>query len=345
LTISVSDTGVGIPPEEKQSVFDAFHQAGTSTKGVKEGTGLGLAITKRLVEEHGGRIWVESDLGRGTRLTFTIQGSRRSEDLTPDRGGTPPALRSRVVPLVLVVDDQASVRDLLRSWLEPAGYQVITAGSSSEALAKAAELSPDAVTLNVLGSGQGGWDALYTLKHTPATASIPIVAVTAAGGPNGLALGAAEYLAKPIERDMLLQTIRRHIGPCSNDPAKVLVVDDEPQARELLNEILEGGGYLPVLTGNGKEALAALMRIPVNAVLLDLVMPEMDGFEMLLRMQENSALRGIPVLVLTAKELSDGEVELLRRQTIGLFQKGHDWKTQLLADLRRAVGGPEPSPG
>ena len=117
-----------------------------------------------------------------------------------------------------------------------------------------------------------------------------------------------------------------------------MVVDDELSSRELLKETLESDGYLPVLAGSGKEALAVLAQISVNAVLLDLIMPEMDGFEMLLRMKESPTLRSVPVLVLTAKQLSDLETDLLRRQTIGLFHKGLDWKQQLLADLRRAVG-------
>jgi CheY-like chemotaxis protein len=153
----------------------------------------------------------------------------------------------------------------------------------------------------------------------------------------GLALGAAEYLVKPVHKEMLLKAVRRHIGPDSKRVAKVLVVDDEAGVRELLKEMLESDGYVATLAGNGKEALEVLARVPVAAVLLDLTMPEMNGFELLFRMKENSAWRGIPVFVLTAKELSDTEIEMLRRETIGLFQKGEGWKEQLLAGLRQAV--------
>ncbi|MGO4884293.1 MAG: response regulator [Bryobacteraceae bacterium] len=340
ITVSVSDTGVGISVEEQEAIFDAFHQAGATTKGIKEGTGLGLAITKRLVEEHGGRIWVESEPGRGARLSFTMAAGRprleetAAADSVAVETGTP-----RDHPLVLVVDDEPAARELLASWLEPEGYQIVFAGSSSDALAKAAERIPDAITLNMLMPGKGGWDTLYNLKKTPVTAAIPVIVVTVVDEPKiGLALGAAEYLVKPVDKDVLLETVRRYIGPGSNGPAKVLVVDDEAGTRELLKEMLESDGYITVLAANGKDALEALSRISVSAILLDLMMPEMDGFEMLMRLKEDAGLRNIPVMVLTAKDLADNEVEMLRRETIGLFLKDHEWKKQLLADLRRAIG-------
>ncbi|HUE02776.1 MAG TPA: response regulator, partial [Bryobacteraceae bacterium] len=234
---------------------------------------------------------------------------------------------------------EAAARELLASWLEPEGYLLITAASSAEALAKAAEHVPDAITLNMLMPGKGGWDTLYELKKTPVTAAIPVIVVSVVDEPKiGMALGASEYLVKPVDRVVLLETVRRYVGPGSNGPAKVLVVDDEAGTRELLKEILESDGYIPVLAANGREALEALGQISVSAILLDLMMPEMDGFELLLRVKEDPGSRNIPVLVLTAKDLTDNEIEMLRRETIGLFLKDHEWKKQLLADLRRAVG-------
>ena len=340
VTISVSDTGLGIPAEEHEAIFDAFHQAGATTKGLKEGTGLGLAITKRLVEEHGGRIWVESEPGKGARLSFTMpagRGSAMESEREQADAGAVSVNRDR--PLILIVDDEAPARELLASWLEPAGYQFITANSSQEALAKAAEHVPDAITLNMLMPGKGGWDTLYELKKTPITSGIPVIVVTVVDEPKiGLALGAAEYLVKPVDKEVLIEAISRHIGPGSNGPAKVLVVDDEASTRELLKETLESEGYIPVLAANGKEALAALARISVSAILLDLIMPEMDGFEFLLRMKEDPGSRNIPVLVLTAKDLADNEIEMLRHETIGLFQKDREWKKQMLAELQRAIG-------
>ncbi|HUO33315.1 MAG TPA: response regulator, partial [Bryobacteraceae bacterium] len=340
VTLSVSDTGLGIPAEEHEAIFDAFHQAGATTKGLKEGTGLGLAITKRLVEEHGGRIWVESEPGKGARLSFTMPAGRGSAmESESEPVDTAEAVPVRDRPLILIVDDEAPARELLASWLEPAGYQIITASSSREALAKAAEYVPDAITLNMLMPGKGGWDTLYELKKTQVTAGIPVIVVTVVDEPKiGLALGAAEYLVKPVDKEVLIEAMSRHIGPGSNGPAKVLVVDDEADCRELLKEMLESEGYIAVLAGNGREALEALARISVSAILLDLIMPEMDGFEFLVRMKEDPGSRNIPVLVLTGKDLTDNEIEMLRRETIGLFQKDHEWKKQLLAELQRAIG-------
>jgi PAS domain S-box-containing protein len=337
LVVSVGDTGLGIPMEEQEAIFDAFHQVGVTTKGIKEGTGLGLAITKRLVEEHGGRIWVESEPGKGARLSFTVSPGGPLEAPQKEDGRAEPAAPQNH-RRILIVDEEPDARELLVSWLEPEGYELAIAMSSQEVVAKAAELRPDAITLSVLGPGRGGWDTLYELKRSPSTALIPVIVVSVVDEPKiGLALGAAEYLVKPVHKEMLLKAVRRHIGPDSKRVAKVLVVDDEAGVRELLKEMLESDGYVATLAGNGKEALEVLARVPVAAVLLDLTMPEMNGFELLFRMKENSAWRGIPVFVLTAKELSDTEIEMLRRETIGLFQKGEGWKEQLLAGLRQAV--------
>jgi len=262
LTVSVSDTGLGIPIEEQEAVFEAFHQAGATTKGIKEGTGLGLAIARRLVEEHGGRIWVESEPGKGARLSFTMPAGRASaEDAPPEDAGGKGAGAPRAHPMVLVVDDEATARELLASWLEPEGYQLIMAGSSADALAKAAEHVPDAITLNMLMPGKRGWDTLYELKKTAVTAGIPVIVVTVVDEPKiGLALGAAEYLVKPVEKELLLETVRRHIGPGSNGPAKSLLVDDDAGTRALLREMLELDGYTAVPAAIGKETLKDVSR-------------------------------------------------------------------------------------
>ena len=345
LMVTVGDTGMGMPIEEQEAVFEAFHQVGVTAKGIKEGTGLGLAITKRLVEEHGGRIWVESEAGKGARLSFTISLGHLLEAAGREDGPQKHAgLADPAAPQnhrrILIVDEELEARELLVSWLEPEGYELAMATSSREVIARAAELRPDAITLSVLGPGRVGWDTLYELKRSPATALIPVIVVSVVDEPKiGLALGAAEYLVKPVHKEVLLKAIGRHIGPGSNGLAKVLVVDDEAGTRELLKEMLKSDGYVAALAGNGKEALEVLARVPVAAVLLDLMMPEMNGFELLFRMKENSAWRGIPVFVLTAKDLTNREMEMLRSETIGLFQKGEGWKEQLLAALRQAVSG------
>ena len=233
VTLCVSDTGVGIPSEEHEAIFDAFHQAGATTKGMKEGTGLGLAITKRLVEEHGGRIWVESEIGKGARLSFTLPAGRPYPDFgSTTREQEPSAQAARERPLVLVVDDEPAARELLASWLEPEGYRLLMAGSSSDALAKAAEHVPDAITLNMLMPGKRRLGHPLRAQEAAVTATIPVIVVSVVDERKvGLALGAAEYLVKPVDERCALQAIRRYIGPGSNGPAKILVVDDEVTTR------------------------------------------------------------------------------------------------------------------
>jgi PAS domain S-box-containing protein len=200
VAISVIDTGLGIPPEEHESVFEKFYQVGATTKGVREGTGLGLAITKRLVEQHGGKIWVESEPGQGSRFTFTLP--RLQTAIAPERDK----------PLVLIVEDEYTARELLVSYLEPHGYQTATCASADEALRKAVELSPDAITLDLMMPGKNGWKLLREFRKTPQTASIPILVISVLDQEASVqALGASEYLTKPVKKDVFLRALARHV--------------------------------------------------------------------------------------------------------------------------------------
>ncbi len=199
----VADTGIGIPAGEQEAIFESFHQVGTTTKGVREGTGLGLAITKRLIEQHGGAIWVESDLGKGSRFFFTLPVRvMDGEDAAPaDDDET---------PLVLVVEDEGAAQELMVSHLEEAGYRVITVGSGGEAVRSAINLHPDVITLDLLMPGKSGWQTLDELKKTPATTAIPVIIVSVVEErKKGLSVGAADYLVKPVSKERLLETIRR----------------------------------------------------------------------------------------------------------------------------------------
>ena len=198
----VADTGIGIPAGEQEAIFDSFHQVGTTTKGVREGTGLGLAITKRLLEQHGGSMWVESELGKGSRFFFTLP-------LRPVEEETPTADDGQA-PLVLVAEDEGAAQELLVSHLEEAGYRVITVASGSEAVQAAIKLRPDVITLDLLMPGKSGWQTLDELKKTPATATIPVIIVSVVEErKKGLSVGAADYLVKPVSKERLLETIRR----------------------------------------------------------------------------------------------------------------------------------------
>lgn len=337
--ISVSDTGVGIPAEEHEAIFSEFHQVGTTTKGVKEGTGLGLAITKRLVRQHGGRIWVESEPGKGSRFSFTVPMAGELPEAVREMPTAPPVRRRRKKPLILIVDDEPEVRELLVNYLEPEGYETLTAGSGAEAIAKAREVGPDAITLNILMPGKTGWETLWELKKNPTTADIPIIIVSAVDQKEmGFDFGAAEYLVKPVQKRILVGAIRKHLRPRLDGPSTILVVDDELRDLEMMAEVLDSAGYSPLAARGGREALEMLERTRPDAILLDLLMPEVDGFEVIRRIKENPALRDIPIFVLTAKDLTNADIELLTRETRAFFRKGIAWKEELLAQIRKALG-------
>ncbi len=332
--ISVTDNGVGIHPDNLEVVFEEFRQVGESTKGIKEGTGLGLTITRRLVEQHGGKIWVESTLGQGSRFRFTlplgppVTGAHR--DIAVAAPGRGPGAK----PLILVMDDEQAARELLVEYLSSQGYDTATASSPPEALEKAERLLPGAITLNMLE--QGGWEVLWQLKNNPATAAIPIVIVSVVDKRNmAFAMGAAEYLVKPVARQVLLQAVGKWVAPKGRP--RILVVDDDPQALQTMAEVMESAGYLAVPAEGGRQALDIFEHTPPDAVLLDLLMPEVDGFEVIRRMRENPAWREIPVFVLTAKDLTQADIELLERETRGFLRKSVAWKDELLDQVRRAI--------
>ena len=339
--ISVSDTGAGITAEDQKVIFDEFRQVGSTSKGVTEGTGLGLAITRRLVAQHGGKIWVESELGKGSRFSFTLPVGRVVPEPARETAITPPLRSMRAKPLILVVDDERPARELLVSYLAPEGYETVTASSGAEALEKARTLHPDAITLNMLMPGKSGWETLCKLKNTPATAHLPIIIVSVVDQKDmGFALGALEYFVKPIKKEVLVGAIRKHLRPRMDGPSTILVVDDELRDLEMMADVLDSAGYSPLAARGGREALEILERTRPDAVLLDLLMPEIDGFEVIRRIKENPTLHDIPIFVLTAKDLTEVDIALLTRETRAFFRKAHPWKEELLQQVRQAVGQP-----
>jgi len=339
ICISVADTGVGIRPEDHDVIFEEFRQVGETTKGVKEGTGLGLAITKQLVERQGGKIWVESDLGRGSRFSFTLPAAEPLPTAPVPAVLAPRPARTQ--PLLLIVDDEQAARELLVAYLEPEGYRTACAGSSREALEKARELKPDAITLNMLMPGKSGWQTLAKLKSDPVTANIPIVVVTIADEKKkGLSLGAAEYLVKPVSREIVVKAVRKHLNPRATPQPRILVVEDDSATLQMLGDVLHSAGYVAALAKNGKKALDILWKQRVDAILLDLLMPGLNGFEVLRRLKENPRLRQVPVFILTAKDLTEAEAEFLNREACGLFLKERPWKEDLLSQVRQRLSQP-----
>jgi len=342
--ISVSDTGVGIRPEDQQLIFEEFRQAGETTRGVKEGTGLGLAITKRLVERQGGTIRVTSELGKGSCFSFTLPAGRAASQVQPEispKACAVDPLEEGRKPLVLVVDDEPPARELLASYLEGEGYTVTTVGSGAEAVEKACQLRPDAITLDILMPGGSGFGTLSELKKTAETAHIPIIVVSVVDQKEmAFTLGAADYLVKPVQKSVLLAALRKHLRTTSGPANNILVVDDDSETLDVVSETLRSVGYTPHAISSGQEALELLSKVHMDAILLDLMMPEMDGFEVLRKIKDSPELSEIPVFVLTAKDLTETESRLLKQEVHALFRKDTSWKADLLAQLRKAVGKP-----
>jgi signal transduction histidine kinase/CheY-like chemotaxis protein len=338
--ISVTDTGVGIRAEDQAVIFEEFRQVEGPAGTTQEGTGLGLAITKRLVEQQGGGISLESVFGKGSRFTFTLPaGSRGAETPLVNEPPSPSIVigEGREKPLILVIDDEVPARELIASYLE-SEYRIVMAESGAEVVQKARQLRPDAITLDVLMQGGNGFETLVALQKTPETANIPIIIVSIVDQKQvGFALGAADYLVKPIRKPVLLETIRKHVPLQTDDDASILLVDDDPKTLELLEETLRSAGYETQSVQSGARALEVLSSKLVSAVLLDLLMPGMDGFEVIRHVRQEAALKDLPIFVMTAKSLTQDESALLSRETQALFQKDGSWQQQLIAEVGRVV--------
>jgi signal transduction histidine kinase/CheY-like chemotaxis protein len=338
--LSVSDTGIGIRAEDQMVIFEEFRQVDGGNDATHEGTGLGLAITKRLVEQQGGEISVASDPGKGSRFTFTLPGGVKAATIQTTSGTvrTRAAVgENRSKPLVLVVDNEGAARELLASYLDP-DYRIAMAESGDEAVQKAHQLRPDAITLDVLMSAGNGFETLVALRKSPETANIPIIIVSIVDQKQvGFALGAADYLVKPIRKPILLETIRKHVLPHADDDAAVLLVDDDPKTLELLEETLRSAGYETQSVQSGARALEVLSSKLVSAVLLDLLMPGMDGFEVIRHVRQQATLKELPILVMTAKSLTEDDLAILNRETQALLQKNGSWRQQLMVEVGRVV--------
>jgi GAF domain-containing protein/CheY-like chemotaxis protein/anti-sigma regulatory factor (Ser/Thr protein kinase) len=333
LRFSVTDNGIGMTREQLARLFEAFSQADAATTRKYGGTGLGLALSRRLCRMMGGDVTVESEAGRGS--TFTIRLPARVADATEEAPPTPvsPGRMAPAVGAILVIDDEAAVRDLMRRFLTKEGFRVATAPGGEEGLRLARELRPDAITLDVMMPGMDGWAVLSALKADPDIADIPVIMLTIVDDKNlGYALGASDYLTKPIERDRLLTVLHAH-----RRDHPVLIVDDDVEIRQLLRRMLEPEGYAVVEAENGRVALERLQGVSPSVILLDLMMPEMDGFEFVAEFRRHEAWRAIPIVVITARDLSRDDRERLNGSVQKILQKGSPGRDQLLAEVRELV--------
>ena len=333
LDFTVSDTGIGMTEEQVGRLFQAFSQADSSTTRRYGGTGLGLTITRSFARMLGGDVTVASRSGEGSTFVLSLPAGAYA---TPARETDSPAGLA-TLPSVLIVDDDPAARHIIGTHLARDGYRLLYAGSGQEAMDLAREHRPDAITLDIMMPQIDGWTVLHTLKGDPELASIPVVLVTVNQDRSlGFELGAVAFLNKPVDREELLEVIRR-CCPGSVHGA-VLVVDDEAEMRELTERTVEKLGFSAVLTSNGRQAIAWLeANAPPRLILLDLLMPEMDGFGFLERLRTEPEWHDIPVIVVTAKQLTTEERQWLGQITQQVIEKGQSAHSDLSQAVRTVL--------
>jgi signal transduction histidine kinase/DNA-binding response OmpR family regulator len=337
--LTVADTGIGIAPEDHERIFGEFQQVDGGANRRYEGTGLGLALVRRFAELHGGRVWVESAVGKGSRFHVLFPAAAPS---SPVKGPAAPVVEPAAIapaggPLVLVVEDDPISARLLAIYLARGGYRTEIARDGREALEKARKLRPAAITLDVLLPELDGWEVLQALKSDEQTRDVPVVVVSVVDDrPLGDALGAVDYLVKPIDRQRLLAALERHRPPAA-DPIRVLAVDDDPAALDLVEGLLAPTGCRFLRAGGGQAGIELAREELPDIVLLDLMMPGVTGFDVLEALGDDPTTRDIPVVVVTAKDLTDAEKAYLKGRVAAVIQKGTLSRAELLDWLRRVI--------
>jgi adenylate cyclase len=335
---AVADTGIGMSPDQLAKLFQEFSQADSSTTRKYGGTGLGLAISRRFCQMMGGDISVESELGRGSKFVIKLP-VQVSDSGTQAR--TPEAARPRATgsmqqaPLILVVDDDPTVREVVGRYLVREGFTFAEADGGRQGLQLARELNPAAITLDITMPDLDGWTVLAAIKGDPTLADIPVILLTIIDEKNrGFALGASEYLVKPIDRDKLIRVLRQLCSPLSGS---ILVVDDDEISRGGLKNALQQAGWQVAEADNGQIALTRLDEARPSAILLDLMMPEMDGFEFLDEVRRHDEWRDIPIIVITARDVTAEDRARLNGRVESIIQKAerNDMLRQVSSELAK----------
>jgi signal transduction histidine kinase/CheY-like chemotaxis protein len=323
--LAVTDTGVGIAPQDASRVFEEFTQVGDLTTR-QEGTGLGLALTRRLVEAHGGRLELISELGRGSTFTIVLPAPHEQRAPASDAPLLAPtftsSLESDGVHQVLLIEDDAQAVDLITRYLQPTGYRLVSAANGIDGIAAARRLRPRAILLDVQLPDIDGWEVLRRMKADPELRDIPVVVVTVVDERElGLALGASDYLLKPVEREALVGALDRCLTT-SRGAARILAIDDDPATLTFLRAVLEPDVATLLTASSGRAGLEMARAGDLDLVICDLVMPEIDGFEVIAQLKASPKTSGTPILVLTGHELSELDKERLNGRVAGYCQKG-----------------------
>ena len=339
--IAVIDTGVGIAADDVDRIFLEFSQVG-DIKAREAGTGLGLALSRRLAEAHGGQISVTSEPGRGSRFEVRLPDARAAEaevaepTISTDLGGNG-------VTVLVIEDDPGAVR-LLRTYLETEGYDVAVATDGKAGIAAARASLPAAIILDVLLPGIDGWEVLRRLKADPQLRDVPVVVVTVVDERNvAMSLGAVDYFLKPVRPEALLARLSQYTftTKVKQRRVRVLAIDDDPGARALVVNALRPEGFDVVAAASGREALELALADPPELVICDLLMPDMDGYEVVNRLHANDATRDTTILILTGQELTTSDRARLNGKVAAILAKGDDPRPAFAKWLRRAAGAAE----
>ena len=345
LSFAVSDTGIGIAEDKIEHVFKEFAQADDSTTRDYGGTGLGLAISQRFCTLLGGDLSVHSELGEGSTFTIRIPAifpgtkpQRPSADTTPAITGTELETLREAGPgaTILVIDDDPEACEIIERYLVKDDYTVRTVTSGEQGLRLAHEIQPAAITLDVMMPDMDGWSVLRALKADPRLHHIPVIMLTMMDDQSrGYSLGAVDYLTKPIDRKQLHKTLNRYYR--GSESGTVMLVEDDLKTRDMMARTLEKADWNVSEAGNGQEALELLAVKAPDLILLDLMMPVMDGFGFLAEMRVRPELQHIPVIVVTAKDLTANDRQRLSGQVEQVLDKSPYTREQLLEYVRDAV--------
>ena len=346
VTFRVTDTGIGLAPDKIVKLFKDFTQADTSTTRKFGGTGLGLALTRRFCQMMGGDVTVSSVPDEGS--TFTMKLPAQVQAMKPDRRrgmvtgvGVDDEAESPEGPTtpstsILVIDDDAAQRDLMRRFLTKDGFIVRTASSGEEGLRVAREILPLAITLDVMMPDIDGWAVLEALKSDPALRNIPVVMLTMVDdSERGYTLGAADYVTKPVNRRRLARILQKYT--CGSPPCPIMVVDDDPMTRTSMRTMLEERGWRVTDAENGEVAISLLEKEVPRLIFLDLLMPVMDGFAFADTLRRHPQWRSIPIVVVTSHDLTGEERRRLNGYVETIIQKDGSTREELMKQVRDSL--------
>jgi len=335
VVFSVADTGIGIAPEDQERIFDEYVQIDSALQRKTKGTGLGLSLSRKLAQMLGGDITVESAPGRGSVFSATIP-CHYPDAPSLEAQTRPPVAEDTTRYPVLIIEDNQSTQALYEKYLKGTGFQVLPAYSLREAHAILEKTKPFAIVLDILLPGEDSWALISELKNQDATRDIPVIIVTILEEQQrGIMLGAEDFCTKPVERKWLLGKLRKISARIPVE--RVLIIDDEEIARYIMRGILSDTKYKVIEASGGIEGLEKAQRQKPDLILLDLMMPDMNGFEVLAKLKEDKATRHIPVIIVTSKVLEKEETEYLSKYAQAIVAKGQTSSDAVMLSVRQAL--------